>query len=133
MFAEYWPTVTMETDKAADMLNTTPKIVFSKTLDRAPWGKWAEASVVGTDAVEALAKLKAQSGKDMVMWGSITLARSLMQAGLIDQYQLVVCPLVLGRGTPLFGDNAPEIELKLLEAKRFARGAVMLKYVPSGR
>ena len=133
MFAKYWPTATMETDKAADMLNTTSKIVFSKTLDRAPWGKWAEASVVKTDAVEALAKLKAQSGKDMVMWGSISLARSLMKAGLIDQYQLVVCPLVLGRGTPLFGDSAPEIDLRLLETKRFDRGAVVLKYATSGR
>ena len=128
MFSQYWPTQTNETDKAADMLNQTPKVVFSKTLDRAPWGKWAEARVVATDAAEAVRKLKAQPGKDMVLWGSISLARSLMQAGLIDQYQLVVCPLVLGRGTPFFGEQAPELALKLIEAKRLDRGGVLLKY-----
>jgi len=133
MFASYWPTATTDTDKAADMLNTTPKVVFSKTLDRAPWGKWAEASVVKTDAAEAVAKLKAQSGKDMVLWGSISLARSLIKAGLIDQYQLVVCPLVLGSGTPLFDGGAPGLELKLLETKSFDGGAVVLKYTTSGR
>jgi dihydrofolate reductase len=56
MFADYWPTATTDTDKAADMLNETPKIVFSKTLNRAPWGKWAQATVVKTDAAEAVAE-----------------------------------------------------------------------------
>jgi dihydrofolate reductase len=133
MFADYWPTATMETDKAADMLNTTPKIVFSKTLDRAPWGKWAEASVVKTDAADAVAKLKTQPGKDMVLWGSLSLARSLIKAGLIDQYQLVVCPVVLGSGTPLFGDGAPRLDLTLQETRPFDRGEVALKYTRTGR
>jgi dihydrofolate reductase len=133
MFADYWPTATTDTDKAADMLNETPKIVFSKTLNRAPWGKWAQATVVKTDAAEAVAELRAQSGKDMVLWGSISLAQSLMKAGLIDQYQLVVCPWVLGSGTPLFGDGAPGLELKLLETRQFDHGTVALKYTPSVR
>jgi dihydrofolate reductase len=133
MFSAYWPTQTTDTDKAADMLNMTPKVVFSKTLDQAPWGRWAEARVVETDAAEAVARLKAQPGKDMALWGSLSLARSLMKAGLIDQYQLVVCPLVLGSGTPLFGGGAPRLALKLLESRQFDRGAVMLKYAPTGR
>jgi dihydrofolate reductase len=133
MFAAYWPTATMDTDKAGDMLNTTPKIVFSKTLDQAPWGKWAEARVVEADAAEAVARLRAQPGKDMVLSGSISLARSLMKAGLVDQYHVVVCPLVLGSGTPLFGDRAPGLELKLLETRQFDRGTVMLKYAPLRR
>jgi dihydrofolate reductase len=120
-------------DKAADMLNKTPKIVFSKTLDQAPWGKWAEARVVKTDAAEAVARLKAQPGKDMVLWGSLSLARSLTKAGLIDQYQLVVCPIVLGKGTPLFDDQAPQLDLALREARPFDRGEVALKYTRAGR
>ncbi len=133
MFAGYWPTATVETDKAADMLNLTPKVVFSKTLDQAPWGKWAGGRVVKTDAAEAVATLKAQPGKDMVLWGSISLARSLTKAGLIDQYHLVVCPVVLGSGTPLFRDHAPMLDLKLQEARTFDRGEVALKYTRTGR
>ena len=128
MFADYWPNATTETDKAADALNLTPKLVFSKTLDRAPWGKYAEAKVVKTGAVETVAKLKELPGKDMVLWGSISLARSLMRGGVIDQYQLVVLPLVLGSGTPLFGNDAPRLDLKLQETKSFDRGQVVLTY-----
>jgi dihydrofolate reductase len=107
---------------------TTPKIVFSKTLERATWGKYAEAKVVRTSATEAVKRLKEQPGKDMVMWGSLSLARSLMKAGLIDQYRLVVCPVVLGKGAPLFGDDAPKLELRLQETKPFDRGEVLLEY-----
>ena len=131
MFANYWPTATTQEDKAADMLNLTPKIVFSKTLDRAPWGKWPEAKVVRTDAAEAVARLKAQPGKNMVVWGSISLVQSLMKADLIDQYQLVVCPVVLGGGTPLFGDATPKLELQ--QTTPFDRGEVALKYGRAGR
>jgi dihydrofolate reductase len=121
MFAGYWPAATVETDNA----------VFSTTLDQAPWGKWSAARVVKTDAAEAVARLKAQPGKDMVLWGSISLARSLTKAGLIDQYQLVVCPVVLGSGTPLFGDQA-KLDLTLQEARPFDRGEVVLKYTRTG-
>ena len=129
LFADYWPNATTEDDKVADVLNLTPKIVFSKTLDRAPWGKYAEAKIIKTSAVDAVRKLKEQPGKDMVLWGSISLAQSLMKAGLIDRYQIVVCPITLGAGTPLFGDKAPKLELKLQETKTFDRGEVELTYV----
>jgi dihydrofolate reductase len=128
MFADYWPNATTETDKAADVLNLTPKLVFSKTIDRAPWGKYAEAKVVKTGAAETVAKLKELPGKDMVLWGSISLARSLMRAALIDQYQLVILPVVLGGGTPLFGHDAPRLELKLQKTTSFDRGQVVLSY-----
>jgi dihydrofolate reductase len=131
MFADYWPKTTNDDDPASDVLNQTPKLVFSKTLDRAPWGEWPEAKVVKADAAEAVARLKAQPGKDMVLWGSISLARSLMQAGLIDQYKLVVCPVVLGGGTPLFSAGAAGLVMKLLDTQRFDRGAVVLTYAPA--
>jgi dihydrofolate reductase len=79
MFAEFWPKVTEGEEKPfADKLNSTPKIVFSQTLDRAPWGTWDEARIVKNSAVNEVAKLKRQSGKDMIIWGSISLAQSLI-------------------------------------------------------
>ena len=60
-------------------LNSTPKVVFSRTLDRAPWGRWAEARIMKSSAADEIKTLKQQSGKNMVIWGSISLAQSLLQ------------------------------------------------------
>ncbi len=128
MFAGHWPKVTSGDDKPyADKLNAIPKVVFSRTLTRAPWGSWDDARIVKTDAAQEVAKLKEASGKDMVIWGSLSLAQSLMDAELIDDYQLIVCPVVLGRGRPLFRDGA-SADMRLLNARSFDRGAVLLSY-----
>jgi dihydrofolate reductase len=132
MFAGYWPKVTKGKEKAfADKLNSIPKIVFSKTLDSAPWGDWEEAKVVKNSAAKEIAKLRRQHGKDMVIWGSISLAQSLIKEGLIDEYRLVICPVVLGKGRPLFLDEVDSFGLKLLQAKTFDLGTVQLKYKPA--
>ena len=129
MFAGYWPEVTAGEDKPfADRLNALPKVVFSRTLDRAPWGAWGDAAVVRGGAAEEVAKLKQQPGKDMVIWGSLSLARSLMKAGLIDEYQLIVCPVVLGSGRPFFGDGLGPFDMTLLNTRLFDRGTVLLTY-----
>jgi dihydrofolate reductase len=134
MFAAYWPKVTKGKEKAfADKLNGLPKIVFSKTLESAPWGDWQEAEIVSNEATKEIAKLKRRSGKNMVIWGSISVAQSLIREGLIDEYRLVMCPVVLGDGRPLFldKDKKDAFGLKLLEAKKFDLGAVQLKYEPA--
>jgi dihydrofolate reductase len=129
MFSEYWPNVNEGKEKQfADKLNATPKIVFSKKLDRAPWGKWKEAKVVSNSAVDEVAKLKQQTGKDIIIWGSISVAQSLMDEGLIDEYRLVVCPVVLGDERALFREKLDKTEMKFMEAKTFDQGAVLLKY-----
>jgi dihydrofolate reductase len=131
MFAGYWPKITEGEEKPfADMMNATRKIVFSKTLDRAPWGRWDDARVVKNNAAHEVAKLKQQSGKDMVIWGSISLAQSLINEELIDEYQLVFCPVVLGSGRPLFRDKVQPLDMKLANAKTLDRGGVLLKYIP---
>ena len=131
MFAGYWPKVTDGKEKTfADKLNSIPKVVFSKTLDKAPWGSWPDARIVKTSAVDEVTKLKAQSGKDIIVWGSISLAQSLIKKGLVDEYRLVVCPVVLGSGRPLFSDDGHAIDMKLVSAKPLDLGAVSLKYVP---
>ena len=129
MFAGHWPHVPPGPDRPfADKLNAIPKIVFSKTLDRAPWGSYPEARLVKTSAAKEVAKLRQGSGKDMVLWGSISLAQSLMGEGLIDEYQLIVCPLVLGKGRPLFAEKKDSVTMKLLTTKSFDRGSVLLAY-----
>lgn len=127
-FAEFWPTATTDTEIIADKLNATRKVVFSQSLERAPWGKWDEADVVSNSAVEEISKLKQQPGKDMVMLGSISLAQSLMKDRLIDEYQLRVCPVVLGKGRRLFPDDIATLDMKLLETKTYETGLVLLHY-----
>lgn len=129
MFVEYWPKVTSGDERPfAEKLNAIPKVVFSKTLDRAPWGTWEEATVVKTDAAREIERLKQQPGKDLVIWGSLTLAQSLMHEGLIDEYQLIVCPVVLVEGRRLFDDKVAPGEMHLLSTRSFDRGSVLLSY-----
>lgn len=133
LFAGYWPNVTEGDDKQfADRLNAIPKIVFSKTLDRAPWGRFDEARVVKSDAAQEVPKLKQQAGKDMVVWGSISLAQSLITEHLIDEYRLVFCPVVLGAGRPLFSDTLDELDMTLVDTTTHDLGAVQLKYTQNG-
>ncbi len=129
MFVDYWPKVTSGEDKPfADKINAIPKVVFSGTLDRAPWGDFDDARIVRNDAAEEVAKLRQQSGKDMVIWGSLSLAQALLKERLIDEVQLVVCPVVLGEGKPLFRDKVDPGGMKLLETNSFDRGNVLLAY-----
>jgi dihydrofolate reductase len=131
MFSGHWPNITKGKEKAfADKLNSIPKIVFSKTLDSAPWGDWPEVKIVKNTAVKEVAKLRRRSGKNMIIWGSISLAQALIKEDLIDEYRLVMCPVVLGSGRALFLDKVDSFGLKLVEAKTLDRGAVQLKYKP---
>lgn len=130
LFAGFWPLVTEGDDKVfADKLNSTPKVVFSRTLDRAPWGSWNDAKIVKTAAADEVAALKRQPGNSMILWGSLSLAQSLIDEKLIDEYRLIVCPLVLGSGRPLFSDKRSSIDLDLVSAKMLERAAA-LTYVP---
>lgn len=129
LFADFWPTVTTEQEIIADRLNSTPKIVFSKSLQEAPWGKWPPAKIINSDAIAALKKLKSQNGKDMVLWGSISLAQSLMKENLVDEFHIRIVPIVLGKGKLLF-EHIPEIKLELFDSKKYDAGLMLLQYKP---
>ena len=132
MFASYWPTVKEGEDKElAERLGNMKKFVFSNTIDSAPWGDQEPGIVVKGDAAKELPELKQKPGKDMVIWGSISLAQSLMNADLIDEYRLVTCPVVLGDGRAFFDGNVASHNLKSVEAKTFDKGSVQLKYEPT--
>jgi dihydrofolate reductase len=130
MFAGYWPTATGDDKPFADTINATPKLVFSNTLDRAPWGAWDDGTISREDPREEIPRLREREGKDMVVWGSLTLVHSLAKAGLVDEYQLWLLPLVLDGGRPLFAEGVGSIDLGLLEAKTSDRGATLLRYEP---
>ena len=123
--AAYWPSAKGET---ADIMNAIPKIVFSKTLERADW---SNTTLVRASAEREVARLKQQTGKDLFIFGSAKLADSLTRNGLIDEYRLGVNPVVLGAGSPLFKPAPQSLKLRLLDARALKSGCVLLRYEPA--
>jgi dihydrofolate reductase len=126
LMASYWPTASND---IAHKMNTIPKIVFSKTLKKV---EWQNTRLVIEDVVEEIKNLKQQPGKDLAILGSADLASNLMNAGLIDEYQITVVPVVLGNGKPLFKDTHDRVTMKLLNSKTLRSGSVQLFYQPQG-
>lgn len=125
--AAYWPTAK---DKIADFMNNVPKVVFSRTLKKAEWNN---TRLVKESAEKEVAKLKQQPGKNMLIFGSAHLTASLSRAGLIDEYDICLAPVVLGGGNPLFKPNPERMKLKLIEARPLKSGGVILRYIPEGK
>jgi dihydrofolate reductase len=107
------------------MVSNTPKIVFSTTLQTADWQNTEVRNELTKDEI---LKLKQQPGKNMMIFGSGTLVEQLTHLGLIDEYQLMVNPVILGRGKPFFKDIKDRITLKLVQTKTFSNGIVLLHY-----
>jgi len=134
LMADYWPAAatnpsTPKSDlEIADKMNNLPKIVFSKTLQEV---KWINSRLVKDNIAEEISKMKQQPGKDMVIFGSGSIVSTLMQHGLIDEYRIIVNPIVLGNGNPLFKGINGKQNLKLLNTKVFDSGIVILFYEPA--
>lgn len=125
MMAGYWPHAS---GSFADRTNRLPKLVFSSTLDETPWGDWDTARPVNGVLAEEVAKLKTQPGKDIVIYGSGSVVRALARLGAIDEYRLVVNPVMLGAGKPLFDGLAQRGNLRLIESLSWPSGCVALTY-----
>jgi dihydrofolate reductase len=121
----YWPEQTEDATGIRDYLNRVPKYVVSATLDDPGW---EPTTVLRGPLVDEIEGLKAAPGEDIVATGSITLVRELIAAGLVDEYRLFVYPVVLGHGERLFvgADRTPK--LRLVEARAFNSGIVLLRY-----
>lgn len=124
----YWP-YAEDQGEYGRKLNAHARYVASSKLDEAPWGDFPAATVT-RDPAATIRELKRQSGKDLWLWGSLTLMRSLMDEGLVDEVRLLVCPAARGKGTRLFEDRR---DLRLLEATGFdaagaGNGVVLLRY-----
>ena len=121
--AGYWPAAAK--DEIADKMNNLPKIVFSRMLEKAEWNN---STLVRTNVAEEISKLKQQPGKDMVILGSATLASSLLPLGLIDEYRVILDPVLIGRGNPLFKGIKQKLRLKLQKTKLLSSGVIVLYY-----
>jgi dihydrofolate reductase len=121
--AKHWPTA--PADDIADKMNSLPKLVFSRTLLKVEWNN---SRLAEKNPQEEVSKLREQPGKDMVVLGSATVASSLLQAGLVDEYRVILQPVLIGRGNPLFKDITEKVQLKLINAGTFGSGVVLLSY-----
>ncbi len=123
-FYSVWPNRTDNPFSA--ILNNAPKYVASTTL-KEPLA-WSNSTLLKGDVAEAVARLREQPGKDIVILGSGMLVRSLMRHGLIDEYTLLIHPLILGAGRRLFADDGAFATLRLLNAQTTTTGVVVATY-----
>lgn len=126
LFAQYWPAAE---GRDADRLNGLPKLVFSRTLRTLEWNNSRLATL---GAADEIARLKQQPGRDIALFGSAGLAGALAREGLIDEYRILVSPVVLGRGLPAFAECGERAPLRLLEAEIWSSGTVALFYAAAG-
>jgi dihydrofolate reductase len=122
--AAVWPTSTSE---FARPMNEIPKVVFSKTLERADW---AETRIAGGDLAEEIGRLKREPGSDLIAYGGARLDQALSRLGLVDEYRLMVQPAALGAGLPLFKDLPAPLQLELVEATTYPNGLAIHIYRP---
>jgi dihydrofolate reductase len=120
---DYWPHAE-EQGEYGEWLNQLTKFVASSKLEDAPWGDFPAATVT-RDPVATIRELKEQSGKDLWLWGSLALMRSLLGAGVIDEVRMLVCPVARGKGRRVFEDRQ---DLKLVEATAFGNGLALMRY-----
>ena len=129
LLAEHWPTADQDPDATPAVIEfarfwrEVPKVVYSRSLERADWNATVARDVV---AAEVLA-LKSQPGGDLVVGGA-ELASEFVRQGLIDEYRLYVHPVLLGRGTPMLRPTDANLALRLVESRVFGNGVVMLRY-----
>lgn len=129
LMASYWPSPTAVTNDpiVTDKMNNLSKIVFSKTLSSVEWNN---TRLIKENIGEEISNLKKKPGKDIAIFGSSDLALTFIQLGLIDEYRIIVNPIVLGDGKSLFKGIKDKLNLKLVQTKTFISGNVLLNYHP---
>ncbi len=137
LFEDYWPksgsdpTTLKENLEIARMINDVEKIVFSRTLANVKeTDDWKNVQLIREAQPEEIRRLKQLPGKDIAIFGSNDLATNFLRMGLIDELRIMVNPVVLGNGNPLFGAMTDHVKLKLLRTKTFRSGNVLHYYRP---
>jgi dihydrofolate reductase len=127
LMASFWPTPMAQAQMpaVAEGMNKLQKIVFSRTLDKADW---ANTTVINTDMPAAVRKLKREPGPDMVILGSGSIVAQLAQEGLVDEFHVLVNPVVLGAGRTMFEGVKQAPHLELTHSRTFGNGLVLLTY-----
>jgi len=129
MMASFWPTAQAAAalPSVAKYMNAQPKLVFSRTMAQA---SWQNSSVHSGDPVAEVRRLKQESAENMALMGSGSIVSALAQAGLVDEFQFVVVPVVLGAGRTLFAGGAQRLSMQLTKTRSFKNGHVLLCYTP---
>jgi dihydrofolate reductase len=125
--AEFWP---VSDDEYAEPMNAIPKVVFSTSLQHA---SWRETRIARGELSAEIGRLKQQATGNLIAWGGASFAQSLSRLGLIDEYRLVLHPVALGNGLPLFKGLTSPLHLTLVEAHPYSSGLTLLVYQPLGR
>jgi dihydrofolate reductase len=120
--AAYWKT---EKGEIADLMNELPKVVCSRTLNTAHWNN---SILLKENIGGEIAKLKANSNKDLYVFGSANLSETLIKENLFDEYRIGVAPVIAGKGRHLFGNGLPEQKLSLISSEALKTGGVILRY-----
>lgn len=130
MMASFWPTplADQHVPVVAKQMNALKKIVFSRTLDKADW---VNTTLIKDDLFAAVCKLKGEPGDTMVILGSGTIVSQLAQENLIDEYQIALNPVILGKGRTLIEGVTDKLHLKLTKSRTFQNGNVFLTYEPA--
>ena len=129
-FAAAWPAMEETAGEFGKRMNGMPKVVVSTTLTEATWNN---TTIISGDVADAVARLKDQYDGDILVAGSATLVDTLREHGLVDEYRLMVHPVVLGRGKRLFKDGAAETDLELVESRKVGPEVLLLTYRPASK
>ena len=128
-FAAHWPNASEEEQVLAEPLNTRPKYVASTTLTE-PLA-WQHSTVLHGDVAEAVAALKRQDGDELLVIGSTKLVQTLIEHGLVDEFRVMIDPLVVGGGKRIFRDDGVLRPLRLVDSKVTTTGAIVATYAPA--
>lgn len=124
MFLDFWPNVDPIQEPVAPGLNSTDKFIFSNTLETVSWGDWDSATLVNENYVDFINGLKEKPGKNIVVWGSLSLTKSLFEAKLVDELHLMVCPVAIGKGYHFLSEQEELLKLKLISNNTFPSSVV---------
>jgi len=128
----YWPYVTStdpQDEKVKIAMNTLPKVVVSHSLEKVEEEEnWKNIQLINMNVVQELARLKEDKGKSIAVLGSNNLCVTLLELGLLDELRIMINPVVIGKGTPLFLGIKAKKKFRLVENRKFANGNVLLTY-----
>jgi dihydrofolate reductase len=127
IFAAHWPYVTDPNNPIAGIFNRVTKFVASRSN---PKLTWQNSRLLGDDVVTALKQIKREDGPDLLVQGSSDFLQTLWKSALVDEFTVLIFPVVLAKGKRLFGDGATPAGLKLVEAKSYPTGVIVAKYQP---
>src|ERR1700722_2232301 len=129
IFAAHWPYVSDPNDPIAGLFNRVTKYVASRS---SPKLSWQNSRWLGKDIVASLQALKGEDGPDLLIQGSSELLQTLWKHGLVDEFSVLIFPVVLGKGQRLFGDGSVPIGLRLLKSQAYPAGVIVANYAPAG-